>query len=109
MTSEYEKELEARNEVLASLLSKQNPGENVYIVDPKPDMVFGNSHNVIMNDSMVRVFYTSLNEAFVAYSKNTYTNKIVQGTWEDIIKNTQRLIDIYEYNIRTGVKTKVFG
>jgi hypothetical protein len=108
MSTEYEKELEIRNEVLASLLTKQNPGETVYIVDPKPEIVFG-GYNVVMSEPQLRVFYSSLNEAFLAYTRYSNNDKITQGVWEDIMKNAVRLIDIYEYNIRTGAKTKVFG
>ena len=109
MSSEYEKELEVRNEVLASLLTKQNPGEIVYMVDVKPNCTYsGNGSSSIMVQER-RCFYLSLNEAFLAYSPDKWADKFENGTADKKIEETKALIDIYEYNIRTGAKTKVFG
>ena len=107
MSTEYEKELEVRNELLASLLSKRNPGETVFMVDIKPDHVF--SCNNVGTLSLKRIFYASLNEAFIAYASDQWADKFTPGCGDEFANKSKEHIDIYEYNIISGVKTKVFG
>lgn len=108
MTSDYEKELELRNEVLASLLTKQIPGEVMYIVDPKPDIVLSNGGSYIKGET-ARLFYATLAEALISWSREKFTSPYRNGTYIEELEATRQFMDIYEYNIRTGVKTKVFG
>jgi hypothetical protein len=108
MTSEYEKELEVRNEVLASLLTKQVPGEVMYIVDPKPEMVLSNGNGYVQGQSC-RLFYATLAEAIISWGRDKYTTPYITGTYKDELDAVKKYMDVYEYNIRTGTKTKVFG
>ena len=108
--TDYEKELEVRNEILASLLAKQNPGETVYMIEPKPDRVFAHPNTGLGSASeTLRFFYMSLNEAFIAYANKCLTDPITNGVSGEVITRIKGLIDIYEYNIRTESKIKVFG
>ena len=108
MTTDYEKELEIRNEILTSLLAKQHPGEIVYMIEPKPNRVFSRA-NGINGIGSIKFFYVALNEAFIEYANVCLSDPISIGFGEEVIMKIRGLIDIYEYNIRTGSKTKVFG
>jgi len=109
--SDYVKALEARNEELESLLSTQNPREIMYVVEPKPGVVYVNSSHMTIMDTRgnIRVFYNSLHEVLTAYGPDKYADKLESGCIENYLDATRQQINVYEYNIKTGAKIKVFG
>lgn len=108
MKDEYIKALEDRIEELTSLLSYQSHREVMYLVEPKPEIRFTNNSSVT-GSKMFGVFYATMGEAIIAYGNCIYQDPIVTSTAEEQIEIVKERITIYEYNIKTGAKNKVFG
>ncbi len=102
--SEYEKKLEELVEHLTKMLERRDSGNYVYIVTPK--------ENVFLSADSTKVYLT-LREAFAEWCGTLgFSNGIamtLNPTGFEQIDNVKDKINIFEYNIRTQEKEKVFG